>query len=96
MSSPDLERLSALSSKPMRAYIEIAGTTGSLRYEFHDYELRSIGEFTRENILRWLENSYIANSVVGLLPVRDFHAVCGDIEIPWATKEKEGPSDFPF
>jgi hypothetical protein len=26
---------------------------------------------------------------VDILPVKDFHAVCGDIEIPWATEKEK-------
>jgi hypothetical protein len=39
---------------------------------------------SRENVRKWLENRVGPDS--GFYPV-DFHAVCGDIDIPWATKE---------
>lgn len=73
----------------MRAYIEIKGAVRSVRLKLFDNELQEIGGFTRESILRWLENvNYHRNySLVGVLPVKDFHAVCGDIGIPWATEE---------
>lgn len=70
----------------MRVYIEIVGAVALLQYEPTDSELRSIGEFTRENVVRWFE-SHTGPDWVGILPVEDFHAVCGDIDIPWATKE---------
>ncbi len=64
-------------------YIEVVSGTGVCRYDFEltDEELHRIGKFTRENVAKWLENGGPEN-----FPV-DFHAVCGDIEIPWATKE---------
>ena len=43
----------------------------------------TIGEFTRENVAKYLE---ICSGPEGL-PIEDFHAVCGDIDIPWATEE---------
>lgn len=70
----------------MRAYIEIFGAVVVSRYELHDWELRSIGEFTRGNVARWLDG-HTSPDWVGILPVEDFHAVFGDIDIPWATKK---------
>jgi hypothetical protein len=46
-----------------------------------------IGKFTRENVELWLFK--LTSPDAGSCPV-DFHAVWGDIDIPWATKE--GPS----
>jgi len=34
----------------------------------------------------WME-SHTDPGWVGILHVGDFHAVCGDIDIPWATEE---------
>ena len=64
--------------------IEIVGdvTAWSLKLTFWDR--RKIGKFTRENVATWLENR--TRSDPGFSPV-DFHTVCGDIDIPWATKE---------
>jgi hypothetical protein len=67
-----------------KRYIEIVGeiTVWSIKLTLWD-RLR-IGKFTRENVAMWLENrtrmdpGYYSG---------DFHAVCGDIDIPWATKE---------
>lgn len=66
-------------------YIEVVGGIGIHRYDFEltDEELNRIGEFTRENVAKWIES----NSGEGDFPIDDFHAVCDDIEIPWATKE---------
>jgi hypothetical protein len=65
-------------------YIEVVAGRGVCRYDFEltDEELRRIGKFTRENITKWLEHWDGPENV----PV-DFHAVCDDIEIPWATEE---------
>ena len=69
----------------MRAYIDILGTIALLRYELTTGDLRNIGEFTRANVSRWME-SHTDPGWVGILPVEDFHAVCGNIDIPWATE----------
>jgi hypothetical protein len=69
------------------------------RHELTNGELREIGEFTRGNVLRWME-SHKGVDWIDILtwgPIDDFHAVCGDKEIPWAKKtarkayEKFGP-----
>jgi hypothetical protein len=84
----------------MHAYIEIVGAVAVHWFELTNSDLQSIGEFTRENVLKWTEShchTYWVDGVqmsrswsdpiwVGLLPVEDFHAVCGDIKIPWATE----------
>ena len=71
----------------MRAYIEFLGavTVGG-RMELDKDDLRAIGEFTRENVSAWFEG-YTSPDWVGVPPVEDFHAVYGDIDIPWATEE---------
>ena len=69
-----------------RGYIEIVGAIGLWRYDLTDSELRAIGRFTRGNITMWFD-SHTDPTWVGILPIQDFHAVCGDINIPWATKE---------
>jgi hypothetical protein len=69
-----------------KRYIELVGGVVLLRYELTDEELRSIGKFTRVNISMWLD-SHTGPEWSSMLPVEDFHAVCGDIDIPWATKE---------
>src|SRR5579862_1728226 len=70
----------------MRAYIEIAGAGVWDCRELQESDLREIGEFTRENIVKWLEN-FGGLGWELLYPIRDFHAVCDDIDIPWATEE---------
>jgi hypothetical protein len=49
------------------------------------WERFRIGKFTRENVRTWLEN-HTHGLDAGFWPV-DFHAVCGDLDIPWETKE---------
>jgi len=70
----------------MRAYIEFVGGVAVYRHELTDSELREIGRFTRGNVLMWLK-SHTTLDWDGFLPIEDFHAVCGDIDIPWATEE---------
>jgi hypothetical protein len=69
-----------------RPYIEIVGGLGASRPKLDKADLDCIGEFTRENVLTWM-NSHRGPDWVGMLPVDDFHAVCGDMDIPWATEE---------
>lgn len=70
----------------MKALIEFFVEGGGADYRgLNDTELREIGEFTRENILKWRP---IVDSFSGEMEgIKDFHAVCGDVEIPWATEE---------
>lgn len=70
----------------MTAYIDFVGAVAIGQCTLSDGDLADIGEFTRENILRWFARKGDP-TWVGIVPVEDFHAVCGDIEIPWATKE---------
>jgi hypothetical protein len=74
----------------MRAYIEIVGSFSTRRTDLYPWNLHAIGKFTRENIQRWLENE--AQIIHGPDPLAvdilgDFHAVCGDLDIPWATEK---------
>ena len=74
-----------------RAYVDVIGgiwmpygATCAYRYELRDYDLENIGEFTRENVDRWLTtNSGDFSSI------KDFRAECGETEIPWADEESE-------
>lgn len=68
----------------MQAYIDIVGSITQGRYKLTASDLRLIGAFTRENIEKWINNRPIADWSCYIAPVEDFHAVCGDIEIPWA------------
>jgi hypothetical protein len=68
----------------MNAYIEIVGEITVWGIKLTLWDRFRIGKFTRENVAAWLENRTRMDP--GFYPV-DFHAVCGDIDIPWATKE---------
>ena len=70
----------------VHGYIEIVSTAVKWRHNLSKADLYFIGEFTRENISSWLEHQRNPNWI-GLLPVEDFHAVCDNIDIPWATEE---------
>jgi len=76
----------------MNAYIEIVGVVALSRHELTNSDLRQIGEFTRENVSAWME-SHKGPDWIGILPVKDFHVVCGDnsrlrdTDIPWATEK---------
>jgi hypothetical protein len=73
-----------------RGYIEVATDYYEMqKIELTRGDLRRIGEFTRENIFYWLY-IYTTECLVEWTAV-DFHAVCGDKEIPWATKESRRP-----
>jgi len=48
-------------------------------------ELRKVSDFTRENVLKWMD-SHQGADWIDILPVKVFHAVCGDIDIPWSTQ----------
>ena len=67
-----------------RAYVEIVGDVTAWSLKLTLWDRCRIGKFTRENVAKWLENRTRIDP--GWFPV-DFHAVCGDIDIPWATKE---------
>jgi len=69
----------------MRAYIEILSEHTAARHELHPFHLCFIGEFTRENISSFLNRgNFFETGIYGWV---DFHAVCGDIDIPWATED---------
>jgi hypothetical protein len=65
--------------------IETVGKFVLCKRHLNGADLLSIGEFTRENISRWLDKGYWFE--MGVYGYEDFHAVCGDIDIPWATEE---------
>lgn len=72
------------------AYVDVLGriwmpaTLASLRIDLRDYDLENIGEFTRENVEQWL-----CTHAGDFQSVKDFHAVCGDVDIPWSSEETE-------
>jgi hypothetical protein len=72
------------------AYIEVIGkiwmpaNTCGQRIQLTDYDLNNIGSFTCDNVERWLcLHSGDFQSII------DFHAVCGQLEIPWQLEENE-------
>src|SRR5215471_16421666 len=84
--------LSVTEGNVMRAYIDIKGVAVD-RHELTDSELQEIGEFTRENVLRWLKawlredcNGFFWGAL-NYFEDDDFHAVCGDTDIPWANED---------
>jgi hypothetical protein len=62
----------------------IGGSYVSARSEFARKNL-SRREFTRENIAAWLDRGN-CRFEIGIYGWKDFHAVCGDIDIPWGLK----------
>ena len=72
------------------AHVEVVGkiwmpmTTAAYIYDLSDYDLENIGEFTRENVDDWL-----GTHAGDFSSIQDFHAVCGDVEIPWQSEENE-------
>jgi hypothetical protein len=75
----------------MRAYIEIRSAFVHCRRDLSKADLCFIGEFTPENISSWLDRGNCLDGYVGIYGWEDFHAVCGDIDIPWGSG-KEGAS----
>ena len=74
-------------SAVIEAYIEFVVEGGADYRGLNDSELREIGEFTRENILKWCP-TLVVDSISGeSVVIKDLHAVCGGIDIPWATEE---------
>ena len=67
-----------------KCYIEIVGEITAWGINLTLWDRFRIGKFTRVNVLTWLAKRNHTDQ--GFFPV-DFHAVCGDIDIPWATKE---------
>lgn len=68
----------------IRAYIEIVGEVAVWDTKLTLWDRFRIGKFTRENVAKWLDTH--TGMDPGFYP-KDFHAVCGDIDIPWATEE---------
>jgi hypothetical protein len=61
-------------------YIEIVSGIGVGRRNLNEADLRHIGKFTRWSVAQWLYNQSPEGGI------DDFHAVFGDIDIPWATE----------
>jgi hypothetical protein len=64
----------------MKAYTEIVGDISISRCNLNKADLRHIGAFTRWRVAQWLYNRSMGGGI------GDFHAVCGDIDIPWDTE----------
>ena len=79
----DINSPSKLSEMP---YIEIVSEHVLYRVEL--WGPPNLGKFTRENVARWLDKT--GDYAVGIYGWEDFHAVCGDIDIPWATEITNG------
>ena len=60
------------------------GSKCALKINLSDYDIRNIGEPTRDNIEQWL-----ACNAGDFSSIDDFHAIVGETEIPWATEEGE-------
>ena len=70
----------------MTAYVECIGSYAmGPRRELTESDLREIGEFTRLNVGNWLDRHVNPITWEGDYWV-DFHAVCGEVEIPWDTE----------
>lgn len=81
------------------AYIDILAEVCWWRINLTKHDLRKIGEFTRENVSRWLHSPLdgaedASKFEVGIYGCKDFHAVRGDIDIPWLTKQRSNNSSF--
>jgi hypothetical protein len=66
-----------------KAYIEIVNALQAYRKDLTEDDLRQIGDFTEGRVDAWLykKGYYYGIGMVG------FHAVCGDIDIPWTAEE---------
>lgn len=77
-------------AKTRRAYVEVLGkiwmpaTTAAHSYQLTDYDLSNIGTFTRDSVEQWL-----AAHAGDFQSITDFHAVCGEEDIPWKSEESE-------
>jgi hypothetical protein len=67
-------------------YVEIVGKQHVL-YRVELWGPPNVGKFTRENVARWLDKT--GDYAVGIYGWVDFHAVCGSLDIPWATEESK-------
>jgi hypothetical protein len=79
------------------AYIEVVCQHAAFRHYLTDSDLQEIGEFTRENVTRFSNSRNRPYGWAEYTPVLDIHAVCGDIDIPWAveTIRQEWSRHFP-
>ncbi len=66
-------------------YIEVIGGYTTWSIDLTLWNVFCIGEFTRENVHDWLADDTCRHNWEDWFV--DFHAVCGEQDIPWATKE---------
>ena len=81
----------------MNTFIQVEGRDARATRELSNDDLREIGPFTRANVSAFLDGKMDSNRAcrrafewadwIEILPAVDFHAVCGDIDIPWATEK---------
>ena len=76
----------------MAAYIDIVSEHVMNRKALSEEDLQEIGDFKREHVVRWLNDGgpsapHIFRFDLGVYGWKDFHVVCGDVDIPWATEE---------
>jgi len=70
-----------------KRYIEIVGGYTTWSIDLTLWDVFCIGEFTRENVEDWLAANWMRRIRFKDDGFVDFHAVCGEQDIPWATKE---------
>jgi len=70
-----------------RGYIDIVCQHAAFRHYLTDADLQEIGEFTRENVIRFSNSRNRPYGWAEYTPVLDIHAVYDDVEIPWADKD---------
>jgi hypothetical protein len=73
----------SVSGQPMKAYIEIVDSLAAYRKDLTEADLRHIGDFTIWGVAQWMYNK----GYYGVYGCEGFHAVCGDIDIPWTTEK---------
>jgi hypothetical protein len=60
------------------------GVQAAYEYPLTERDVETIGDFTRENVARW-----VAIHAGDFAFVMDFYATIGDEEIPWSDEESE-------
>ena len=61
------------------------------RHVLSESDVREIGQLTRENVRTWMESHKGVDwfDILCWGPIHDFHAVCGDTDIPWHAEESK-------
>lgn len=70
-----------------KRYIEVVGEITTAYIDLSLWNVFCIGKFTRENVHDWFAGYLCRTRMMGDDWFVDFHAVCGQQEIPWATEE---------